>query len=138
MYPSHEAREITTLLRISREVDICGDMTATVDNPSELIAWAAVLTQPEIVAWQATDSGCRFVQASADHLRAPVRGRIAAVLSCEQHPAFWDALGLTELPPGHTRSLSLKDLSAAWDVMPINPPDSHGPPEPPPVSGHAA
>jgi hypothetical protein len=137
MYPSPEAREITTLLRISREVDICGDLTATVDNPSELIAWATVLTEPEIVAWQATDSGSRFVQVSADHRRAPVRGRVAAVLTCEQHPAFWDALGLTGLPPGRPRTLRLKDLSAAWAVMPINPPDSQGPPEPP-ASGHAA
>src|SRR5690348_13049502 len=113
MYPSPEAREITTLLRISREVDFCGDLTATVDNPSELIAWASVLTQPEIVAWQATDSGCRFVQVSANHHRAPVPGRVAAVLTCEQHPAFWDALGLRALPPGRSKLLKPHDLSAA-------------------------
>ncbi|MCW2808775.1 MAG: hypothetical protein JWQ93_2730, partial [Marmoricola sp.] len=48
MYPSKEARELAILLRISRELDIVGDVSATVDNPSELLAWAAVLTRPDI------------------------------------------------------------------------------------------
>ena len=43
MYPSQEARELNILIRISRELDIIGDVSATVDNPSELLAWAAVL-----------------------------------------------------------------------------------------------
>jgi len=137
MYPSPEAREIAMLLRISRELDVCGDLTATVDNPSELIAWASVLSKPAVVAWQATDSRCCFVQVSADHHRAPVRGRIAAVLNCDGHPDYWNALGLADLPAGHARSLTLKDLARAWETMPITAPDST-PPEPPPVSGHAA
>ena len=100
MYPSQEAREIAVLLRISRELDVCGDVTATVDNPSELIAWASALSHPAIVAWHSSDSRCRFVQVSADHHRAPVRGRVAAVLACERHPDFWDALDLADLATG--------------------------------------
>jgi hypothetical protein len=80
MYPSPEEREVGILLRISRELDVCGDLTATVDNPSELIAWATVLTNPTVKAWRPQDSGCRFVHVSADHHRAPVRGHVSAVL----------------------------------------------------------
>jgi hypothetical protein len=138
MYPSQEAREIAILLRISRELDVCGDLTATVDNPSELIAWANVLHRPAIVAWQGTDSRNRFVQVSADHERAPVRGRVAAVLTCDQHPEFWEALGLGDLPSGRAHPLTLQDLGAAWEALPITPPETHGPPEPPPASGRAA
>ena len=71
MYPSAKARELAILLRISRELDVCGDLTATVGNPSELIAWGSVLSDPKVLAWQAHDSGCRFVQVGADHHRAP-------------------------------------------------------------------
>src|SRR5690349_6098217 len=134
MYPSQEARELGILLKISRELDVCGDLTATVDNPSELIAWASVLSHPAIVAWQATHSHCRFIQVSADHRRAPVRGHVAAVLTCDEHAEFWDALDLGDLPPGRTRSLSLKDLSTAWEALPLTPPDSQGPPEPPSIT----
>lgn len=38
MYPCKEARELAILLRISRELDIVGDVTATVESPSELLA----------------------------------------------------------------------------------------------------
>ena len=117
MYPSAEAREIGILLKISRELDMCGDLTATVDNPSELIAWASVLTDPRVIAWRPQDSGCRFLQVSADHHRAPVRGHVSAVLSCEQHAHFWDALHLDDLKPGGTRSLGVADLAAAWEAM---------------------
>ena len=134
MYPSAKARELAILLRISRELDVCGDLTATVDNPSELIAWGTVLADPKVLAWQAQDSGCRFVQVGADHHRAPVRGHVTAVLSCEQHPEFWDALPLQELEAGVTRRLSVRDLAAAWEAMPISPPDSQTTPEPPPES----
>jgi hypothetical protein len=137
MYPTQDAREIEVLLRISREIDVCGDLTATVDNPSELIAWAGVLSDPAIVAWQASDSGCCFVQVSADHHRAPVRGRIAAVLACDQHPDFWDALDLADLAAGQTRSLTVKDLARAWEALPVTAPDS-GPPQPPTASGRVA
>jgi hypothetical protein len=138
MYPSRAAREIAMLLRISRELDVCGDLTATVDNPSELIAWAGALSEPAIVAWQATDSLCRFVQVSAAHHRAPIRGRVAAVLTCDEHPEFWEALDLAGLPPGHVRSLTLRDLSAAWEVLPLTPPDSQGPPATPSMTEGAA
>ena len=132
MYPSAKARELAILLRISRELDVCGDLTATVDNPSELIAWGSVLADPKVLAWQAQDSGSRFVQVGADHHRAPVRGHVTAVLSCEQYPEFWDALPLQELEAGVTRPLSVRDLAAAWEAMPISPPDSQTTPEPPP------
>ena len=137
MYPSQEAREIAILLRISRELDVCGDLTATVENPSELIAWASVLSDPSVVAWRAADSRNCFVQVSADHPRAPVRGHIAAVLACDRHPDYWDALDLADLPSGGTRSLTIKDLTRAWEALPITAPDT-GPPEPPDQSGRAA
>src|SRR5437762_6185094 len=123
-YPSAKTRELAVLLRISRELDVCGDLTATVDNPSELIAWASVLTDPAVLAWQAQDSGCRFVHVSADHHRAPIRGHVTAVLSCEQHPEFWDALHLANLKPGRTRPLTASHLGEAWKTMPITPPDT--------------
>jgi hypothetical protein len=131
MYPSAKAREIAVLLRISRELDVCGDLTATVDNPSELIAWASVLAAPKVLAWRAQDSGSRFVHVAADHHRAPIRGHVTAVLSCEQHPEFWEALGLEELEPGRTRALSVRDLAEAWKTMPITPPEVRTTPEPP-------
>jgi hypothetical protein len=131
MYPSREARELAILLRISRELDICGDITATVDNPSELLAWAAILTEHSVRAWRAQDSGHRYVQVAADHRRAPVRGHLAAVLDCDGHLAFWEACGLDALAPGETRHLSASDLARAWEAMPITPPDLAGPPHPP-------
>jgi hypothetical protein len=131
MYPSARTRELAVLLRISRELDVCGDLTATVDNPSELIAWASVLASPSVLAWRTQDSGCRYVQVAADHRRAPIRGRVTAVLACEQHPEFWDALPLEGLQPGRTRALSVGDLAEAWKTMPITPPDVRTTPEPP-------
>jgi hypothetical protein len=134
MYPSPEAREVGILLRISRELDVCGDLTATVDNPSELIAWASVLTDPTVRAWRPQDSGSRFVQVSADHHKAPVRGHVSAVLACEQHAHFWDALHLDDLQPGSTRSLRVADLAQAWEAMPLTPPENPLTPDPPPPS----
>src|SRR4051812_27365983 len=134
MYPSPEAREVGILLRISRELDVCGDLTATVDNPSELIAWASVLTDPTVRAWRPQDSGSRFVQVSADHHKAPVRGHVSAVLACEQHAHFWDALHLDDLQPGSTRSLRVADLAQAWEAMPLTQPENHHTPDPPPPS----
>jgi hypothetical protein len=139
MYPSPEAREVGILLRISRELDLCGDLTATVDNPSELIAWARVLTDPTVLAWRPQHSGARFIQVSADHHQAPVRGHVSAVLACEQHAHFWDALNLDDLPPGGTRSLSVADLAKAWEAMPLTPPESPvNPDQPPPSTDRAA
>jgi hypothetical protein len=119
MYPAKDARELAILLRISRELDVVGDVTATVDNPSELLAWALVLSRPGVTAWRAEDSGHRYLQVAADRRRAPIRGRITAVLGCEQHPEFWNALGLDQLPAGDRRDLTVEALSAAWAVMPI-------------------
>ena len=124
MYPSKEAREIAILLRISRELDIVGDVTATVDNPSELLAWATSLTSPEIIAWRSQDPELGYLQVTASHHRSPVRGRVTAVLPCAHHQEFWRALGLERLDPGATRHLELGDLSAAWSVMPITPADA--------------
>lgn len=132
MYPSKEARELAILLRISRELDIVGDVSATVDNPSELLAWAHVLTGATITAWRAEDSGHRYLEVTADHPRAPIRGRVAAVLPCESHPEFWHALNLEDLEPGHTRPLNIRDVSAAWATMPVTPADIDiDPPAPP-------
>ncbi|MCW2711857.1 MAG: hypothetical protein JWQ67_1308 [Marmoricola sp.] len=123
MYPSKDARELAILLRISRELDIVGDVSATVDNPSELLAWAAVLTRPDIVAWRAKDSGHRYLQVTADHRRAPVRGRVTAVLPCQQHPQYWHALGLDRLETGGREHLDISALSTAWATMPVTPAD---------------
>jgi hypothetical protein len=132
MYPSKDARELAILLRISRELDIVGDVSATVDNPSELLAWASILTDATIAAWRAQDSGHRYLQVTADHRRAPIRGRVSAVLPCEHHLEFWRALELDRLEPGSTRTLTMGDLSAAWATMPITPPDADpAPPVPP-------
>jgi len=121
MYPSKDARELAILLRISRELDIVGDVSATVDNPAEVLAWATILTDPDIVAWRAKDSGHRYLQVTANHERAPIRGRVTAVLPCEQHVEFWRALGLAELGPGGREHLTPTTLSAAWAAMPITP-----------------
>ena len=119
MYPPKDARELAILLRISRELDVIGDVTATVDNPSELLAWALVLTRPDVVAWRAKDSGHRYVHVEAHRDRAPVRGSITAVLPCDAHPQFWDALGVADLGAGDRRALPPGALSAAWEVMPV-------------------
>jgi hypothetical protein len=124
MYPSQEARELSILLRISRELDIIGDVSATADNPSELLAWAAVLTDPTIAAWRSQDSGHRYLQVTAQHRRAPVHGRITAVLPCEQHQEYWHALPLDDVGPGQTKHLTVSDLSEAWSVMPHTPPET--------------
>ena len=121
MYPAKDAHELAILLRISRELDIVGDVTATVDSPSEVLAWALVLSEPAIVAWRADDSGHRYLQVTADRSRAPIRGRIAAVLPCEQHQEFWTALGLDQLANGDRLVLSIDALSTAWAVMPVSP-----------------
>lgn len=131
MYPSREARELAILLRISRELDICGDVTATVDNPSEILAWATVLSHPRIRAWRAQDSGHRYIQVTADHQHAPVRGHVAAVLDGEQHQEFWTECGLSNLDPGETHELSADELARAWEAMPITPADAVTRPQPP-------
>jgi hypothetical protein len=122
MYRSQDARELSILMRISRELDIVGDVTAAVDNPSELLAWASILTQPTIVAWRSEDSGQRYLQVTAERRREPVRGRITAVLHCDEHREFWNELLPDDLKPGGERPHQLTELSAAWEAMPISPP----------------
>lgn len=134
MYPAKDARELAILLRISRELDVVGDVTATVDNPSELLAWALVLTRPTVLAWRAKDSGHRYLHVSARRNRAPIRGQITAVLDCEQHTEFWEALGLEDLVPGGRRDLEVDALSSAWATMPIRRPDADRPAAPQPPS----
>lgn len=121
MYPAKDARELAILLRISRELDVVGDVTATVENPSELLAWALVLSEPEILAWRADHSGHRYLHVTAHRSRAPVRGAVTAMLPCDQHREFWTSLGLDQLAPGDRRPLSVEALSSAWAVMPVPP-----------------
>jgi len=133
MYPSKDARELAILLRISRELDIVGDLTATVDNPSELLAWALILSEPDVLAWRATDSGHRYLHVTAHRSGPPVRGSITAVLACDQHTHYWDALGCGRLAAGDRHELSVAALSSAWAVMPVTSPgaDEPGAPQPP-------
>lgn len=123
MYPAQATREMGILLRISRELDVVGDVTAIVDNPSELLAWANTLPDPEITAWRAADSGNRFVQVSAHHTHEPVRGQCTAVLHCDHHMEFWRELRNThDLEAGERTPVTIRDLSRAWSAMPITPP----------------
>ncbi len=133
MYPAKDAHELAILLRTSRDLDIVGDVTATVGGPSDLLAWAMVLSHPEVVAWRAKGSGHRFLHVTAGRNRAPVRGQVTAVLDCEQHRDFWAAMGLDDLTHGARRNLGTVALSAAWDLMPLTPRDTGqaAPPEPP-------
>ena len=95
MYPTKDARELAILLRISRELDIIGDVTATVDNPSELLAWALILSSPHIVAWRAGDSGHRYLQVSA-HQPRELRPSSAT-------PTTEPGLGMTQTKAGQGR-----------------------------------
>ena len=121
MYPSQDARELAVLLRICRDLDVVGDVSVTVDSPSELLAWASVLSDAHVLAWRAKDSGHRYVQVTAERRTAPVRGRVTAVLPCEQHREFWDALGLGGLEPDGTGHLEPAAISKAWAAMPTSP-----------------
>ncbi|WP_282005552.1 hypothetical protein [Propioniciclava sinopodophylli] len=133
MYPSKEARELAILLRISRELDIVGDVTATVESPSELLAWTLILHKPQVLAWRATHSGHRYIQVTAQRSKAPIRGHITAILHCERHPEFWEALSLASLNPGDRRELAPGTLSEGWAIMPLTPESSgqEAPPQPP-------
>jgi hypothetical protein len=121
MYPSDSARQLSILLRTSKELDIVGDVTATVDNPSELLAWAYVLPKPTVCAWRG-DSGKPFIQLTAAYERDPIRGQVTAVLPCDAHQAFWHELLLgKDLPQGQLHRLEVKNLSEAWAAMPLAP-----------------
>lgn len=124
MYPAKDAREMSILLRISRELDVVGDVTATVDSPSELLAWALALSNPRVHAWRAGDSGHRYLHVAARRDRPPIRGCVTAVLACDEHQEYWDALGLRELGDGDSRDLDVAALSSAWAQMPTKAPDA--------------
>jgi hypothetical protein len=119
MSPPINAHEVSTLLRLSSELDIIGDVTATVATPSELLAWAHALPEPTICAWRAEDSGNRYIQVSAACHRNPVHGRVTAVLTADDHRPFWAAL-LPEgdLTAGAEQFLTLSALAAAWTALP--------------------
>ena len=82
MYPAEDAHELAILLHTGRDLDIVGDMTATVAGPSELLAWALILSRLEVVAWRSRDSGHRYLHVTAGRNRAPPCGQVTAVLDC--------------------------------------------------------
>jgi hypothetical protein len=117
MSTSIDAHQLSTLLRISSELDIVGDVTATVTTPSTLLAWAHALPEPTICAWRTEDSNNRYVQVTATCHRNPVHGRVTAVLTGDDHHPFWAAL-LPEgdLAAGEEQFLPLSALAAAWSA----------------------
>ena len=82
MHAAEDAHELAILLHTGRDLDIVGDMTATVAGPSELLAWALILSRPEVVAWRSRDSGHRYLHVTAGRNRAPPCGQVTAVLDC--------------------------------------------------------
>jgi hypothetical protein len=117
MLTSPNTHQLSTLLRISSGLDIVGDVTATVDTPSALLAWAHALPEPTIRAWRAEDSGNRYLQVTAICHRTPLHGQVTAVLTGEDHRPFWSAL-LPEgdLTAGEEQLLPLSALVAAWST----------------------
>jgi hypothetical protein len=122
MVTSPNPQQLSTLLRISSELDIVGDVTAAVDNPSALLAWAHALPEPTICVWRAEDSGNRYVQVSASCHRNPLHGQVTAVLSGENHRPFWSALlAEGDLAVGEEQLLPLSALVAAWSTTASEP-----------------
>ena len=111
------------------DVPVEGRPRALWTPPPELLAWASILSDAEIVAWRSTDSGHRYLQVTADRHTAPIRGRVTAVLPCEQHPELWNALGLHGLDNPTVTHLTRSALSKAWTDMPITPPQANSPGE---------
>ena len=123
MFESAKERQLAVLLRISESIDIVGDVSVTVANPSELLAWADVLPSPNIFAWRGHGSGKRFVHVTAVSASNPVHGRITAALRADGHPAFWKALiPGNDLDPGDELSLTRQNIAAAWDATPLDVP----------------
>jgi hypothetical protein len=122
MYASDDPRQIGVLLQISGSLDIVGDVSVNLDEPSELLAWATTLPEPAALAWRAMDSEKRYVQVSAAHHRSPVHGTITAVLCCEHHRPFWDELLNTDLAPGTEKAITVEALAQAWaSAAPVTP-----------------
>ena len=116
MSTSIDAYQLSTLLRLSSELDIIGDVTATVTNPSDLLAWAHALPDPTICAWRAEDSGNRYVHVTAACHRNPVHGRVTAVLAGDDHRLFWAVLLPEDLAAGEEQLLPLSALVTAWSA----------------------
>ncbi len=120
MLTSPDAQQLSTLLRISNDLDIVGDVTATVDSPSALLAWAYALPAPTICAWRAEDSGNRYVQVTANCHRTPLHGQVAAVLPGDGHRSFWSLLQPEgDLAAGEERLVPLSALAAAWSTVTV-------------------
>ena len=124
MPSSADERQLAVLLRISQSLDIVGDVSVTVDNPSELLAWANVLANPSIFAWRGHVSGKRFVHVTAVNGTNPIHGRATASLRADRHQQFWKELILDgDLEPGDEQALTIRQLAEAWEAMPIEIPD---------------
>jgi len=124
MPSSADERQLAVLLRISQSLDIVGDVSVTVDNPSELLAWANVLSNPSIFAWRGHVSGKRFVHVTAVNGTNPVHGRVTACLRADQTMQFWKALTPNgDLDPGDEHPVTTQQLAEAWEAMPIDIPE---------------
>lgn len=124
MASSTDARQLAVLLRIADTLDIVGDITVTVADPSQLLAWATVLGDPSVMAWRAEDSGQRYINLSTYNRHAPVHGQITVVLCAADHRPFWDELLPDDLGPGTEQPLHHAKLTDAWNTMPLVPPDA--------------
>ena len=113
------AQQLAILLRIGEEIDIVGDASVTVSNPSELIAWTHALEDPKVCAWRSQVSGHRFVHVTAVNATAPIHGRATACLEADNHEAFWKALVDGDLANGEERLITVAELSEAWTAAPL-------------------
>jgi hypothetical protein len=120
VYGSADLHELSMLHSSSGlDINVVGDVTATVDGPTDLLAWAKELSAPRIVIWRA-HSGGRYIQVTASATASP-GGRVSALLCCDPHPHFWNELvDTSDLTAGRERVLSPRDLSrtCAWDAIP--------------------
>lgn len=124
MTSSADERQLAVLLRISQSLDIVGDVSVTVDNPSELLAWANVLSNPSIFAWRGHVSGKRFVHVTAVNGTNPVHGRVTACLRADQTMQFWkELIPNGDLDPGDEHPVTAQQLAEAWEAMPIDIPE---------------
>ena len=120
MYPSDNAHQLSVLLRTSSELDIVGDVTATVDYPADLLAWGNLLPDPTVCAWRA-HSGNRYVQVTSHYDHDPIHGRVAAVLTADHHRQFWAELVPNgDLDPGQEQVLTPEAIAAAWAAVPLD------------------
>lgn len=129
MSTSIDAHQLSTLLRVNSALDIVGEVTATVANPSELAAWGPSLPEPTICARPAEDSGNRYVHFIAACHRTPVHGRVTAVLTGDDHRLFWAVLlPDNDLSAGEEQLLPLDALVTAWSLTARAPSIENTPP----------